>query len=384
MCRRALLSVVCVAAILATSATARAGWQIVPSSIGHGETFLSGVAAASTTDAWAVGNRNAVGGGPLAEHWNGTSWQYLPPPNEGSTENQLTGVAELSSSDVWAVGWTPGPPDTYATKTVTDHWNGSVWSIVPSPDPSTDPYYGVNSLYGVSGIASNNVWAVGYRYNGAFDSELILHWNGRRWGVAYSPNGGDRELSAVSADSSSDAWAVGYTFSFSSGDQPLVEHWNGTSWSIVASPQFSGGYAFLNSVAAISPTNVWAVGYSGSAPDEQPISLHWDGISWKYLPAPTTGTYNFLYGVAALGASDIWAVGTYNPNTSGGSDQTKIDHWDGVSWNQAVSPSVTGADNYLSAVASDRSGGAWAVGYSISSTREPPIATLILRATGGL
>jgi hypothetical protein len=353
--------------------------------VGHGESFLYGVVAGSPTDAWAVGDRNAAGGGPLAEHWDGTAWRYVSVPNEGSTNNTLTGVAEVSPSDVWAVGWRPGPEYTYASETVTEHWNGGAWSIVASPNPSTDPLYGENTLYGVSAVSADDAWAVGYRYNGTFDSELILHWDGRNWTVAYSPNGGYRELSSISADSSSDAWAVGYTFSFSSGDQPLIEHWNGRSWSVAAAPQFSGGYAFLNAVTAVSPTNVWAVGYSGFAPTERPLALHWDGVSWKSIDAPRTGSYNFLYGVTAFGPKDVWAVGSYNPIASGlsASDLTKVDHWNGVSWSQVASPNVANADNYLAAIATDRSGGAWAVGHTISSTTHP-IAPLILHATGPL
>ena len=41
---------------------------------------------------------------------------------------------------------------------LTEHWNGSNWSIVSSPSPGT---YNGNELYGVAAISTNDVWAVG-------------------------------------------------------------------------------------------------------------------------------------------------------------------------------------------------------------------------------
>jgi len=55
--------------------------------------------------------------------------------------------------------------------------------------------------------------------------------------VVSSPNGGPAHnyLNAVAAISSSDIWAVGsQTFFGQTGI--LIEHWNGTAWSVVTSP----------------------------------------------------------------------------------------------------------------------------------------------------
>ena len=45
------------------------------------------------------------------------------------------------------------------------------------------------------------------------------------------------------------------------GDTDAVEHWNGTSWAIVPSPNMGTGNNHLNGVAAVSASDVWAVGY---------------------------------------------------------------------------------------------------------------------------
>ncbi len=50
-------------------------------------------------------------------------WNIVPSPNEPSANNFLLGVAALSPNDAWAVG------------SHIEHWDGTSWSIVPSPQP---------------------------------------------------------------------------------------------------------------------------------------------------------------------------------------------------------------------------------------------------------
>jgi hypothetical protein len=60
---------------------------------------LEAVTALSASDAWAVGvaysSTNAT---PLTEHWNGTQWSIIPSPIQGN------GSLDGTSTDVWAVG----------------------------------------------------------------------------------------------------------------------------------------------------------------------------------------------------------------------------------------------------------------------------------------
>src|SRR5437868_2907408 len=103
-------------------------WLVVASpNVGPGRNVLQGVAAVSSSDVWAVGSSEADTNAPLhtlVEHWNGSAWSVVSSPNRGPDNNNLTGVAALSANDVWAVG-SDG-------KTLVEHWNGSAWSIVPS------------------------------------------------------------------------------------------------------------------------------------------------------------------------------------------------------------------------------------------------------------
>lgn len=37
--------------------------------------------------------------------------------------------------------------------------------------------------------------------------------------------------------------------------------------------------------------------------------------SWHVVSSPNPGNYNSLYGVAAVSSTDVWAVGSYGSNT---------------------------------------------------------------------
>src|SRR5439155_3779084 len=139
-------------------------WSVVSSpNAGTSSNFLQAVAAVSANDVWAVGSYFAMPGSTvpartLTEHWNGTSWSIVKSPNVGTNRNFLYGASAVSSSDVWAVGYE------YATgvpaRTLIEHWNGSTWNIVSSPNVT-----GVSLLQGVAAISATNVWAVGYSNN---------------------------------------------------------------------------------------------------------------------------------------------------------------------------------------------------------------------------
>ena len=108
---------------------------------------------------------------------SGTS-KVVPSPNAGLALS-LRGVTALSASDIWAVG------DSLSNRsggrqTLIEHWNGSTWSIVPSP---TNPGAVSSELSGVTALSASDVWALGGVGNGT----LIEHWNGTRWSVVKSP-----------------------------------------------------------------------------------------------------------------------------------------------------------------------------------------------------
>jgi hypothetical protein len=176
------------------------------------------------------------------------TWSLVPSPNTGPTQyNTLYGVACPSASDCWAVGYYQAGTGSHS-RTLIEHWDGSSWSIVSSPNSSASES---NFLLGVTCTSATDCWAVGHHDSGnvAVFLTLILHYDGTSWSVVSSPNvteAQDNEFRSVTCTSSADCWTVGY---YSIGNpalpggplvyQTLIEHWDGTSWTIVTSPNSS-------------------------------------------------------------------------------------------------------------------------------------------------
>ena len=221
-----------------------------------------------------------------------------------------------------------------ASQPLVEHWDGRSWSLVGAPGVGD-----VSFLQGVEATASADVWAVGYHYDlGKPAQTLIEHWDGAVWTVVPSPSVGANSnyLLAVTAGGPADVWAAGYYYAepFEDSQRTLVEHWDGVAWTVDSSPNHGTHANFLQSVTAVSPTDVWAVGYynpgDGSVLDRT-LTLHWDGSAWTTTFSPDAGdNENILLGVAALSSTDVWAVGYYD--NEGGGFQALAEHWDGATW----------------------------------------------------
>lgn len=218
-------------------------WSIVPAASFPG--VLYAVAAVGPDDVWAVGSENYPGRG-LIEHWNGRTWSatYL------RFAALLRGVTAVGPRTVWAVGQRYGRTNPFGDTTLTMRFNGSVWSQVRSPNPLTGNDTDQNWLTSVSAVSANNVWAVGRYGNhdgGPLDQTLIEHWNGTRWSVVPSPNPGgsslDNDLWGVAALGSKNVWAVGGVGDFLNPQlsSPLAVHWDGSRWTQVLVPAPAAG-----------------------------------------------------------------------------------------------------------------------------------------------
>src|SRR5207248_4519001 len=134
----------------------------------------------SSTDVWAVGR----GHGTMAIHWDGSSWTNVHTPDPASLTSEFKGVAAASSSDVWAVG--DAAQEASRIRTLIEHWDGSRWAIVPSPNRPGVP----NALEGVEVVLSTDVWAVGHSGKATEWSTLGGHWAGSEWSIVPSPTRG--------------------------------------------------------------------------------------------------------------------------------------------------------------------------------------------------
>ena len=203
---------------------------------------------------WAVGSSGSVDGLTLTEralalHWDGRRWQTVPlprgampppadpgepkPPVVIDSEGFPQGVAARSRSDAWIVGSTGGDP----SSPLAWHWNGVRWRLVGAPGPPQ-----LRGLEAVTIVSRDDVWATGP------GDDRVVHWDGRRWHVPPQPKPQrDTEVNALASGRTGAVW-VG---------APL-QRWNGRGWIMSRS---AGRDEMIQSIAAVTASDVWAVGY---------------------------------------------------------------------------------------------------------------------------
>jgi Protein of unknown function (DUF2510) len=341
-----------------------------PRSVTQYDNELAGVSADSATDAWAVGGDQ----GPyITLHWNGTSWTKIR-PTRPSPNSELFAVSAISPSDAWAVGNVVGSQPNSGSAWIL-RWNGTTWVRVTSPMP-----HGADDvlLAGVTAVSASDVWAVGSSSNSKGDfAPVALHWNGTSWSIVPTPQLNLGLLNAVTAVSASDAWAVG-TYG-ANPEQVLMLHWNGTSWTKVAAPPLGTSIADLDGVSADSASDVWAAGWYKDP--EKNLVLHWNGTSWTSVTVPTPGGYiSELNGVTALSPDNVWAVGGWLTK-SGQSSPGETLHWNGHTWANVATPDPAVASD-LYAVSAVSANDVFAAGGTYTTQGGSVASTLLLRWNG--
>jgi hypothetical protein len=334
-----------------------------PNASGHDNTLFD-VAVLSATDAWAVGEYLVDGGGALRtliQHFDGTTWTMVPSPNrltgtDRDQINSLRGVTAIAPDDVWAVGYTVSYDTPYQTLTM--HWNGAGWSIVDSPNYTFPGAY--NALLDVAAVSARDVWAVGGSpFGGVSARGLLLYFDGVSWSLRPGPPNFEffesSTRTGVLAVSASDVWAVGDYDAW---------HFDGGAWTVpVAGAQFAAD-------VQAGPGAVWAVGsyiqnpYSGGV--RYPIGYRFTGTSWEQHHAADLdpGAFN---GVAVRAADDVIAVG-YSGQF------TYALRWTGTEWQRLAAGNANPSPSSTLAIANVLLGVAhagstmWAVGYYYTGT----------------
>jgi hypothetical protein len=153
---------------------------------------LLAVSAASSSDVWAVGSTNQTGfasTNPITAHFDGTMWTVLSnPASTGGSKSILDGVVNLGGGNVWAVGRSRN------AHALIEHFTSNGWTVVPSPDPviKSGSAFASATLTGISALGPNDIWAVGSysTVTGTVSDSftLVEHYNGSRWTIVPSPN----------------------------------------------------------------------------------------------------------------------------------------------------------------------------------------------------
>jgi hypothetical protein len=210
-------------------------WSVepVPAPAGNGlSSRLTSVSCTSPTACTAVGaSASPHGTTPLVERWNGIRWSI-----ERANGGTLISVSCTSGAACTAVGRA-------ANETLGEGWNGGRWSIQPNPHPrSFGGPGGDNELGSVSCVSRDACMAVGDSSWGSGVNSVRItlaeQWNGSHWSVQPTPNPIQLdEFDSVSCSSIRSCIAVGdYTDRAGDATLPLVERWDGGRWSVVQTP----------------------------------------------------------------------------------------------------------------------------------------------------
>jgi hypothetical protein len=133
----------------------------------------------------------ALGNQGLIEHWDGAAWSIVSSVTETSPDGgYLTGFACTSANDCWASGSTTGS-DGLSSGILMEHWSGSAWTDASASVPgSTSP----GILSGIACVSAAQCWAAGSTgtFNGGGSTpppkSLVAYWNGSSWSVQPSPD----------------------------------------------------------------------------------------------------------------------------------------------------------------------------------------------------
>jgi hypothetical protein len=214
-------------------------WTQFPVPLGPNvEAGLSDVVALAPDDMWAVGSsltyRPGAHAVALIMHWDGHDWTTVAVPGD---EEGLSGIAALSPHDIWALGGDKEEPSGLVATVL--HWDGTGWH-----DVSVEP--AAVSFSGVTAVSRTNVWAVGSTA-GTARRGVVAHWNGRRFRVIHTTGASGTDILSDVAVAGRHIWAVGAI---------EIDSFDGQRWRQAHLPG-----VVLVRADALSPRNVWAVGY---------------------------------------------------------------------------------------------------------------------------
>ena len=285
------------------------------------------------------------------------AWEVVPSPNPPAAESAIIrDITNIAPDDAWAVGdWWGTVNGVVQNFALTMHWDGTKWSLVPTPQPAPCADCRNLALYGVDALGPNDVWAAGGQTKQAPDGFvgthiLVMHWNGSAWRVVKTPAqvGASGDLIwRVTALAPNDVWFFGeniYSRQLLLG-LAIAMHWDGSNLKFTKVPivNFVGAGSTsnnsLHAASALSPDDIWAVGAGG---DGDPLVCdlsqihHWNGQTWTHVPSqpPDNCAWHSLYAVEAVAPSDVWAGGeTFDGNYHGLSL-----HWGGSTWVEEPTP----------------------------------------------
>jgi hypothetical protein len=357
---KVVLGVACAVSLGAAFPTGSAGaavtkgWSIqpTPNPAGAVVSQLASVSCFAADACTAVGNTSTNGGAPpspttLAERWNGSAWTIQPTPAPtGSTVNELQSVSCPARQFCMAVGFkilTVGN----TVRGLSERWNGSRWTLVPIAVPAKTSYF---ALSGVSCSSPTACTAVGLVIIGTQQGQpLAERWNGSAWALETVPNPhaeNGSNATAVSCTGPSTC-AAGAESGYGDVDQLIYAlRWTGTKWVQQNQPNPTGQNAnFETSVSCSASSACTAVG-SWTNIASLALAERWNGIKWvrQTVAEPQGAAQSTFDGVSCTTGTSCMAVGTSSTNLNGSPGLSLAELWGGQGWTVVPTPNPAAAE----------------------------------------
>lgn len=270
--------------------------QETPLSSDH-YTYLVGVACPAARMCVVVGHRLSTGG--VIEMWNGRRWRLVRTPLLGLGGGYFTGVACSTPDACVASG------AAYTGQILIERWDGHHWSVSHAPDPGNS-----DNLPAAACPSPVACLVVGDAATPESDRPVVERLAGTKWSLTPVFTSGSWQgsaLSAVACTAVAACTAVGF-FDTATTGAPLAERWNGSRWALQATPEggapgvaacanpdgcATGGR--LNGVACPAMRVCIAVGgYGDGSGAVRPLGERWNGQAWTAQATvdPLNGTAN--------------------------------------------------------------------------------------------
>lgn len=283
---------------------------------------LGGISCVTTSFCMAVGTQQLGGAGsdwaPLVIEWDGLSWAVVPSPSTSETFNSLLGVSCVSATACVAVG-TSAQDNT--VQPLTEVWNGAVWTL------ASDVVSGANASFNaVSCTKASFCIAVGQSYDPVAHTHQsrFEKWDGSQWTILPSPDQSSADQIVVGVSCVSRTWCIAAGNNVDAGHVATTYKWDGTAWSLqylLGSGPVDAAFYNVDCLTRFRCVAVGSISDSSRrkhAPPLPPLIASWNGRNWQitgknYEPQLAAS----LFGVSCSSVTDCSTVGYGNGTAVG-------------------------------------------------------------------
>lgn len=309
--------------------------QTTPKEEGAYTSELKAVSCVSTSSCVAVGAYHVKATdkhfGILAESWNGSKWTLETVSLPAGSETGVLYAVSCSASNACTASGFYEESSTKAEYALIERWNGKTWTTQSTPTPpGGEGSKGAPANVGLNGVscpeAKDCIATGSYERTGSVLREALAeHWNGSTWTITPTPGLTAEDgttLGKLACVSATSCTAIGsYSESLTTGT-PITMHWNGSAWEgPTAKPDPPGTEIATGGFSCYSTSCTETGHYRPEGTETLSSYAEWfSGSTWESSPPidPAGATWTWMNGVSCTSITVCTSVGqAYRP--TGGS-----------------------------------------------------------------